>query len=101
MHELEEARCGGERAVVITHHAPSPRSARPWFEGDPLTCVLASELDRLIEWFQPALWFHGHMQGPVDDVSGSKRVVASSAGYRYEEKRGIAPRLFIDLQAAG
>ena len=28
--ELEQAECEGERAVVITHHTPTPRSVRPW-----------------------------------------------------------------------
>ena len=30
--ELEEAEHAGDRVVVITHHAPSPRSIRPWFK---------------------------------------------------------------------
>ena len=53
--ELGEAEREGERAVVITHHAPSPRSVRPWFQGDPFNCAFASDLDRLIERFQPVL----------------------------------------------
>ena len=39
--ELEAAERAGDRAVVITHHAPSPRSIRPWFEGDPYNCAFA------------------------------------------------------------
>ena len=101
VHEIEEARCGGEGAVVITHHAPSPRPARPWFEGDPFTCVLTSELDRLLGRFQPAFCLHGHMQGPVDEVSGSTRVVANPTGHRYEEKRGIVPGLLFRPPGGG
>ena len=48
-HELGEAERAGDRAVVITHHAPSPRSIRGWYEGDPFNPAFASDLDRLIE----------------------------------------------------
>ena len=96
--ELGEAEREGERAVVITHHAPSPRSVRPWFQGDPFNCAFASDLDRLIERFQPVLWLHGQMHDPVDEVLRSTRVVANPAGYRYEEKRGFDPSLLIALE---
>ena len=34
-HELAAARESGTTAVVITHHAPTPRSIAPRFEGNP------------------------------------------------------------------
>ena len=46
---LERARLAGDRAVVITHHAPSRRSIRRWYEDDALNPAFASDLDRLIE----------------------------------------------------
>ena len=95
--ELEEAEKSGERVVVITHHAPSPRSIRPWYEGDPFNCAFASDLDRLIERYQPALWVHGHMHDPVDEQLGRTRLVANPAGYRYEAKKGFDPRLCVEL----
>ena len=48
-HELERASRAVERAVVVTHHAPSARSIRPWFKGDPLNPAFASKRDGLIE----------------------------------------------------
>ena len=98
--ELARAELVGERAVVITHHAPSPRSIRPWFQGDPLNPAFASDLDRLIERYQPALWIHGHMHDPVDERLGKTRLVANPAGYAHERKRGFDPALCIDLGAA-
>ena len=96
-HELEEAERAGDRAVVITHHAPSPRSVRSWYEGDPFNCAFASDLDRVIERYQPALWVHGHMHDPVDEQLGKTRLVANPAGYAYEAKTDFDPELCIDL----
>ena len=95
--ELEEAEHAGDRVVVVTHHAPSPRSIRPWFEGDPFNCAFASNLDRMIERYQPELWIHGHMHDPVDEQLGRTRLLANPAGYRYEAKRGFAPALCVEL----
>ena len=95
--ELEEAERAGDRAVVITHHAPSPRSIRPWFEGDPFNAAFASNLDRVIEQYQPALWIHGHMHDPVDEQLGRTRLVANPAGYRYEAKEGFDPAFCVEL----
>ena len=98
--ELEKAERSGDRVVVITHHAPSPRSIRPWFEGDPFNCAFASDLDRVIDRYQPELWIHGHMHDPVDERLGRTRLLANPAGYRYEAKRGFDPGLCVDLDEA-
>ena len=87
--ELEDAEHAGDRAVVITHHAPSPKSIRPWFEGDPYNCAFASDLDRTIDRYQPELWIHGHMHDPVDERLGRTRVLANPAGYRHEARKGF------------
>ena len=84
---------------MITHHAPSPRSIRRWFQNDPLNPAFASDLDRLIERYQPALWVHGHMHDPVDERLGKTRLVANPAGYAHERKQGFDPALCIDLEA--
>ena len=99
--ELVKAELAGERVVVVTHHAPSRRSIRRWFQDDPLNPAFASDLDRLIERYQPALWVHGHMHDPVDERLGKTRLVANPAGYSHERKRGFDPALCIDLAATG
>ena len=113
-HELEEAERAGDRAVVITHHAPSPRSIRDWYEGDPFNPAFASDLDRVIERYQPWLWIHGHMHDPMDEQLGRTRLVANPAGYAYERTRlvanpggyayeakmGFDPRLCVNLHEA-
>ena len=98
--ELNRAEEDQERVVVITHHAPSSRSIRPWFEGDPFNCAFASDLDRVIDRYQPELWIHGHMHDPVDEQLGRTRLLANPAGYRHEAKRGFDPGLCVDLDEA-
>ena len=95
-HELEEAKETGERVVVTMHHAPSPKSVQPWSEGDPFNCSFASNLDRVLDRYQPELWVHGHMHDPVDERLGRTRLLASRAGYRHEAKCGIVPGLCVD-----
>lgn len=96
--ELKEAERAGDRVVVITHHAPSPRSIRPWFEGDPFNCAFAPDLDPAIDRFQPAIWIHGHLHDPVDERLGRTQVVANPAGYAYEKKEGLYPGMCVDLE---
>lgn len=65
--------------VVVTHHAPHPRSL-----VDPhaaLNGCYASDLTWLITKHGPALWVHGHVHVPSDYVAGGTRVVCNPRGY--------------------
>ena len=84
--------------LLLAHHAPSPRSIRDWYEGDPFNPAFASDLDGVIERYQPALWIHGHMHDPVDERLGKTRLIENPAGYAYEEKDGFDPSLCVDRQ---
>ncbi len=72
--------------VVVTHHCPSSRSVHPRFAGDLLTASFASNLDWLIEKYQPALWLHGHTHDSHDYSIGATRVVCNPRGYPAERK---------------
>lgn len=67
--------------VVVTHHAPSPRSVPPPFRRDPLSPAFASDLDAMIDAFQPRLWVHGHMHDSFDYRIGGTRIVCNPRGY--------------------
>jgi hypothetical protein len=67
--------------VVVTHHAPSPRSIAPRFDGDRLNPAFASDLEELIRAHQPALWIHGHVHDSFDYRIGATRVVCNPRGY--------------------
>lgn len=78
---------GNERAVIVTHTAPSFRSQHPRFDGSPLNGFFASDLDRLVEELQPRLWIHGHMHDAVDYTIGSTRIISNPRGYAGENPR--------------
>ena len=95
--QLAKAREDGLTPVVITHHAPSPRCIRPWFEKSRLNPGFASNLDALIEKYQPVLWVHGHMHDPVDEWVGSTRIIANPHGFSRVEGHTFNPALVVNV----
>jgi predicted phosphodiesterase len=67
--------------VVVTHHAPSPRSIAPPFGDDPLNPAFVSDLDAMINTYQPPLWIHGHIHSSFDYRIGRTRIVCNPRGY--------------------
>lgn len=67
--------------VVMTHHAPSKRSVPEIYAEDRLSAAYASDLERLIEAHQPALWVHGHIHTSQDYRLGETRVLCNPRGY--------------------
>ena len=65
--------------VVITHFAPSLKSADPRYGLTPGTAGFCNALDALLP--QAQLWLHGHLHAPSDYVAGGCRVVANPLGY--------------------
>ena len=97
--ELARTTETGETAIVITHHAPTRRSIGQRFERHPLNPGFASDLDRVIERYQPEVWIHGHMHDPVDVMLGETRVLCNPQGYNPEREshRGYDPTLCIEI----
>lgn len=83
--------------VVVTHHAPSPRSIAADFQNDPLTPAYASDLEWLIEKYQPALWVHGHMHDSFDYEIGATRVIANPKGYGMENAKSFDPGMIVEI----
>jgi Icc-related predicted phosphoesterase len=89
--------------VVVTHHAPSPRSFPPRFAGDPLNVAYASDLECLIERSKPNLWLHGHIHASADYLIGETRVRTNPKGYGPSKQFGetenpaFDPQLIIEL----
>ncbi len=77
----ELRRRAGQKTVVVTHHAPSPRSVDSWFRHDPLSACYASDLEDLICETAPTLWAHGHVHRRNDYMIGSTRIVSNARGY--------------------
>jgi predicted phosphodiesterase len=85
--------------VVITHFAPSLRSADPRYGLVPGTAGFCNALDDLLPYAQ--LWIHGHLHTPVDytaqgitphNKAWRCRVVANPLGYvRKNEQAAFKP----------
>ena len=95
--EMAAAREAGLKTVVVTHHAPSPRCIHPRYAGSRLNAGFASDLERLIECFEPVLWIHGHTHNPVDMTIGRTRIVANPHGYDEGEAENFQPLLTIEV----
>jgi predicted phosphodiesterase len=91
------AKCDRTRTIVVTHHAPSPRSESPYHAGSPLNPAFASNLDPLIKQSGIPLWIHGHTHYNVDYVIGSTRVVANQRGYPDQLCKGFDPSLVVEI----
>ena len=91
--------------VVVTHFAPSLRSADPRYGLVPGTAGFCNALDALLPHAQ--LWLHGHLHAPSDYVAQGVRadgapwqcrVVANPLGYaRKGEQATFEPRRCITV----
>lgn len=81
--------------VVVTHFAPSLRSADSRYGMAPGTAGFCNALDELLPCAD--LWLHGHLHAPSDYVHRGCRVVANPLGYaRKNEQQGFQPQLLVD-----
>lgn len=85
--------------VVVTHHAPSPKSLREGRVREPLDAAYASDLEQLIVEGRPELWIHGHIHTRQDYVIGDTRVVANPRGYvGWQRRWGVGQ---VDAEESG
>lgn len=83
--------------VVVTHFAPSLRSADPRYGLTPGTAGFCNNLDDLLT--RADLWLHGHLHAPSDYVHRGCRVVANPLGYAgKDEQAAFQPNSAILLE---
>jgi hypothetical protein len=86
----------GGTTVVITHFAPSLRSADPRYGLTPGTAGFCNSLDDLFAFAR--LWIHGHLHCQQDYRAGECRVVANTLGYASKgEQDGFREQLVLDV----
>ncbi|HUH93082.1 MAG TPA: metallophosphoesterase [Casimicrobiaceae bacterium] len=86
--------------VVITHHAPSPRSIHPRFADSLLNPCFVSDAERLLDGGRAGLWIHGHTHDSFDYVVNGTRVVCNPRGYArngVDENSRFDAHLTIDI----
>ena len=98
--ELARTQGDWDATVVITHFAPSLRSADPRYGDQPGTASFCNADDALLS--HAALWIHGHLHCRHDyrvaHAGGSTRVVCNSRGHaRKGEAEGHQPRLVLEV----
>jgi len=82
--------------VVVTHFAPSLRSADPRYGLQPGTAGFCNAWDGLLA--HADLWLHGHLHCPHDYRVGRCRVVANPLGYADKGEQGaFDPRRLIEV----
>lgn len=81
--------------VVITHYAPSLHSVPNCLFDDPLAPSLASNVDRLILKFEPAIWIHGHIPQSREFPIGQTKIVCNARGR--VARSDFVPDLVVDL----
>jgi len=83
--------------VVVTHHAPSPRSVPGFALQKPIAPALASDLESLIEKARIDLWIHGHTHWCADyDLHGT-RVLSNQKGYPHAPVPGFCQDLVVTV----
>jgi Icc-related predicted phosphoesterase len=82
--------------VVLTHHAPHPRSMHSRYGSELLSAAYVSDLTAVIEAGQPSLWVHGHVHESFDYRVGATRVVCNPHGYGTENPK-FDPGLVLEV----
>ncbi len=72
-----------DKAVVVTHHAPSRKSLLYERIDLDISPVYASSQDDLIKQYAPKLWVHGHTHESVDYYIETTRVLSNPRGYSF------------------
>ncbi len=77
----------GEKNIVITHMAPSFKSQHPKFAGSNIAGFFCSNLEDLIELWEPQIWIHGHLHDQVNYIVGHTKILANPWGYPREKNQ--------------
>jgi hypothetical protein len=84
--------------VVVTHFAPSLRSADPRYGVTPATAAFCNSLQDLMA--QTRFWLHGHLHCQNDYVESGCRVVSNTLGYaRKGEQEGFDEAFVLTVPA--
>ena len=82
--------------VVVTHFAPSLRSADPRYGLTPGTAGFCNSLDDMLPLAQ--WWLHGHLHATSDYTAQGCRVIANPLGYaRKNEQLAFKPDSLIEV----
>jgi Icc-related predicted phosphoesterase len=84
--EAELARPFAGKTMVLSHHAPLPRSLDKRFAGNVSNAAYASDLSSVIEVGKPDYWVHGHVHQFSDYVHDRTRVICNPRGFSSDRR---------------
>jgi Icc-related predicted phosphoesterase len=87
-------------SVVVTHHAPYPRSIHSKYLDRASSAAYASDLTWLIEKHRPDLWLHGHVHDSFDYFVDGTRIVCNPRGYGQHPNPDFDPSLVLSVGAS-
>jgi Icc-related predicted phosphoesterase len=86
-----------KKNIVVTHHAPSPKSIPEHLKSDILSSAYASNLEPMVLKYQPQFWIHGHIHVPIKYEVGMTKVICNPHGYMNEPYNGFDKKLMIEI----
>lgn len=92
---LEESKANTN--VVISHHAPSPRSLPEKDRADILSAAYASDLEDFIKLYKPDYWFHGHIHSRNDYIIDRCRIISNPRGHGGRSNDDFDPQWIISI----
>ncbi|MDZ8053246.1 MAG: metallophosphoesterase [Aulosira sp. ZfuVER01] len=85
------------KIVIITHHAPSPKSLLLEYKEDILSSAYTSIFDNLVSESGALLWIHGHIHNHLDYQIGLTRVICNPRCYPDEINNYFNPELTVEI----
>ena len=84
--------------VVVTHHAPHPKSLSGDYVDDELSAAYQSDLTDFITEHKPDVWCHGHIHHTNDYNVAGVRILSNPRGYaKYNENPDFNPEFEVTV----
>ena len=93
----ETLQSGEGRKVIITHHAPSPRSLPIEYQDDILSAAYVSNLADFVSRSGAKLWIHGHIHTEQNYWIGNTQIICNPRGYPGERNHDFIPDLVMEI----
>ncbi|TDR18269.1 metallophosphoesterase [Marinicella litoralis] len=87
----------GQKNIVVTHHAPSLRSVPDHYKDNVISSAYASNLENVIENYNPRVWIHGHLHNSSNYHIGETNVVCNPKGYSDERNPEFDNNFIIEI----
>jgi Icc-related predicted phosphoesterase len=86
-----------DNVVIVTHHAPSPKSLPDSRRDDLMSAAYASDLGEFVSHSNAKLWIHGHLHASSDYTLGNTRILCNPKGYPDEYNDRFIPDFVVSV----